>query len=281
MLIKAPKAVTLLAFVLAAGAAAGRDGEVTVYPQDSDWWTGVCYEYGRQQSGEIEWWQPELTRHNGWVKFDLAAIPDTVEVTSARLHYRVTAGTGSPQASIRKCAVDPVPNEGPAIYSSINSGAEFGTGDGYSGWHTVYLNAQGVAHVQECLARDWVAFGFRAVGTGTNWARAVGHSGQDRPYLVLNCVAQAVAEPRAGAPLLAFDVRPSVTSGGRVEVVPGAGLAGPARLVLVDAAGRAVLEQAVEPSGARLDLRGVKPGAWFVLLEAAGQTAVRKLLVQD
>ena len=282
-----PGRVRKVSLIIAAVALAGLGSafaQEMVYPQDADWWTGSCYQYGRQQNGEIEWRDPNIGRLSGWTKFDLSPITDTVTVTGVRLHYRVEVASGSPAVSIRRIWLDPVLDDGEGTYSAIETGQELGIGMGAPGWQSLSLNADGVRHVQSCLEQGWVALGFWSKSLSTNWARAYGHSGSDRPYLVVNYTTAGVAEPGTTELPFGIAVWPSVVSNGRAELRY-SGIAGAvARAVVYDATGRELLTEnlSVGQSGGAvsLDLRELDPGVYFARLETGDRTVTGKFLVQ-
>lgn len=277
-------------FLLTALVAAPSLYEHVAWPDTFSYWTGtaICDNvnglYGKSDNvvkvEHIVWLQPvaETTRC-GWMKFNTAGIPDNATITRAELRYLVHYFEMSFDFIVTALAVDPVPASGRTLYEAIRDGTVCADQPMGRVYDTTVLGAPGVAHVQNSLGRNWVAFGLWGYGWSsiiTKRAWITGWNVQprsDRPQLVVEYDLTGVNE-MPGAAGGAGPMMPTVAPRRAVPVR----LARAALLRVYDARGRLAAEQRVPAGQSRLDLGRLAPGVYFA--EVAGGTAQRLNLLR-
>ncbi len=257
--------------------------EHVAWPDTFTYWTGtaICDNvhslYGRSDNlvkvEHIVWLQPAAeTTRCGWMKFNTGGIPDNATITRAELRYVVFYFEMSFSFRVTALNVDPVSATGRTLYQAIADGTVCADRPMGRIWDTTELNAAGVAHVQNTLGRDWVAFGLWGYGWSSIITKRAWIHGwnvqprSDRPQLVVEYERTGVNEA-PGAAADAGPTMPTVAPRRAVSVR----LARAALLKLYDARGRLAAEQQAPAGQSRLDLGRLAPGVYFVTAGRAPQ----------
>jgi hypothetical protein len=256
------------------------------------WWTGsaICDNvnglYGRSDNvvkvEHIVWLQPAAeTTRCGWMKFNLAGIPDNARITHAELRYLVHYFEMSFDFLVTALAIDPVPASGRTLYDAIRSGTVCADRPMGRVWDTTELNAAGIAHVQGSLGRDWAAFGLWGYGWSsilTKRAWITGWNVQprgDRPQLVVEYDVTGVEDAPGWSYCRRLEL-PSLARRGSVPVrLPEAGA-----LMLYDARGRLAAKRHCPAGESRVDLAALPAGVYFAALGEGPSPRMRLVLLR-
>lgn len=200
------------------------DPTISLYPANLARWTGhhrttsnnTCYTSGCgnytstniTESVENNFWIGRYDTdkvYNGWVKFDITAIPDDACVNSAILQYNVfdnnTASSGCVvMTRFRHMATDPSVNDFSVGANNQTRLTDIRDGDIYgdfntavlvsgTGWHSVNLNAN-MNHLQSQLVPNWFAVGLNTHGGANNHLTCRnnirGYSHANKPVLIVH-----------------------------------------------------------------------------------------------
>jgi len=281
--------IMLAALVLLTGSAQAL--EIDVYPQDTLWTGGVYYipswpYWGFWWENPITWgnffWMTTPCNERGFARYDLAPIPDHVNVTAATVHYFVYWDTLNTAAEIRLLTVLPFPDSEPQaqeIYDSISAGTLVATVDStVVGWNAVVLGEPALRAIEErVLTTDWLGLGWTYPGTDSADAVARGwRSDSLKTYLTVEYVLTGVEERASGGWRVA-SYGPTIVSGVLNLRPTISGLRSQPKLL--DAGGRVVME--LRPGDN--DVRGLAPGVYFVRTaqaQAQAQAAPRKIVLE-
>ncbi|MEO0073120.1 MAG: T9SS type A sorting domain-containing protein [candidate division WOR-3 bacterium] len=169
-----------------------RDDQVTVYPQNSDYWSGYAYyyygSYYKYSDYPYVWRGNRINGvSNGWVKFDISSISGSVIVTAATFYGYgwMWSSNGSLRIELRNCAVEPVNGGAQAIYSAIDTGTTFSSSFyPNDGWTSVNLNTAGCQRIADMVPSGYVTIGMRKVQSTYGYWQIYGHGGGSyRPYM--------------------------------------------------------------------------------------------------
>ncbi len=287
--------------------AGGEDTDVALPTFEYEYATGYASTDGSQYAKtgvglikvecEVSLQPPSRIERVGWAKFDLASLPESVHITGVALarviaYFELTMGL-----SYRTLTADPVVTNAQPLYQAIQGGSVCYDGERGRLFDTIDLGAIGIQHVQQALNRHWVAFGI--VGTGysnivTKRVWIIGWNNQprsDSPWLLVTYAPpSAVREPKPARSAVGLSVVPNpvadgfvllrTETGGRLNPEQGHGQVS---VRLFDALGHQLLQTAVSigsTADARLDLRKIPAGSYFLSVEAAGQKTVEKLVIR-
>ena len=156
---------------------------VTVYPQNSNYWTGTTTSAAKSEVSIIR-----IVSSGGeqaWAKFDVSSIPVGSTITSITLNWYIQS-QNCPYFYINALPIDPVTATPSALYSAITGGVQY-----YAyqtcppvGWESVQLEGNANADLAGSLPSGWFAISFFEYETfGSYTFTADGWAQTNRPYL--------------------------------------------------------------------------------------------------
>ena len=174
----------------------------TVYPDNIIYWTGWATTIGGNNDDIFAGFYSDGNAMAGYSKFNLTTIPTNSLISSAQVNYYYFARTGNlrggRQMALVDIPIDPVPATYNAIATSptqylsnsviwTNNGA---TDQDLQHWKNFLLTANGLAYVQDALAKGYVAVAAYPLGSANwiadNYAGFQGYSDANKPELVIN-----------------------------------------------------------------------------------------------
>lgn len=143
---------------------------ITVYPQNTNYWTGTTNSTSKTQTSLIEAANPE----DGWMMFDISAIPDGATIYSATFNAYVFE-RDNPNWSITPVTNDPLTSSASDLHLDIVSEQSSGyyyhrdeTNINYPiGWDKHLLEGNAEADIISSLATDQFAVGIANIATNT------------------------------------------------------------------------------------------------------------------
>jgi|GEM_PF-2495748 hypothetical protein len=163
-----------------------------VYQQD--YATGSCNATFKTQASLIKAYCNNGER--GWAKFDLSSVPDSISITSIKLHFYITS-QNYPYYLITKLNADPVTAAAPNLFATIGQAAPtnsnphtylWWTGQSNTGWQIQTLNNYARNDLLSSLNQGWFALGFYEYETSGNYYLNVnGWNENFAPYLEVDC----------------------------------------------------------------------------------------------
>lgn len=212
----------LLALAVVAATAAAT--EFYAYPAHALYSTGRVMEsngsYSKQNHEVMYGKDAPEGKWQGFFRFDLSNLPESLTVESAVLEYRVVSVSNPPPHSvITNVTIDPWSADGEALWSAITTGSVAAPDAAYGrGWVERPLNADGVAAVQAGLADDYVALGVYKWDTEEAWGHILGFpSGPNSPRLRLTMAARDVGVVRIVEPQGVYEVTDTITPTAVIE----------------------------------------------------------------
>ena len=136
---------------------------VIVYPQNLDYWTGSTTSVTKTQVSLVD----GRNTSDGWMKFDISSIPDSVNITSVTFNGYVNS-TNWPYWSVTPMAIDPVSATAANVYAAIQAGDDDGIAylysneaNGYAIGQKTYPLVEGniLSDLTAALANGWFAIG--------------------------------------------------------------------------------------------------------------------------
>jgi hypothetical protein len=183
----------------------------TVYPTSQTNCTGYT-DYAAKHDGTILIYGGAVTgtvrKGNGYLKFDLSAVPDGITVTAVQWNFYVGAAN-YPYWTVTPLDADPASLAGTSalVWEDLEAEADTGyynyesEGSTYGpGWKSMMLGGTANADITAALDRDWFAFG--AVSRDTTliyYLEIDGHTDANVPFLVVFDDPQPVNDTCAGA----------------------------------------------------------------------------------
>jgi hypothetical protein len=131
------------------------------YPEDHAYWTGYVDSTYTKYEGTITVTNEYYPTKKGWVKFNIAGLPDGSTITKATAFIHIACirdGSGDTQVDV--LSIDPVTASGSDIYSNYGGAAYSGLLSINDGWLAVELQASALASLQSTLDLDWFALKF-------------------------------------------------------------------------------------------------------------------------
>lgn len=170
-------------------------GLATVYPQALDYWTGTCTPTDKTQISYIKAWGSEAQDgEQGWMKFDISAIPAGSVILQVTLHGYVT-NTNYPYWSITPMPLDPVTAAASEIWSTASAGSTPEVSYAYlnesstfaPGWKEYVLGNSIIPDFTAAMPQGWFAVGiFERDWSSTYYIEFDGWNEPNVPYLVVN-----------------------------------------------------------------------------------------------
>lgn len=181
------------------------DPSVTVYPNNSEKWTGCSTQAGNTNYGDIvlsgRW--TDGNPMAGYAKFNLSSIPNGTVLDDVSSHFFFYASNGEvigKEVELVDINVDPVTAQNPAIINShtqvISDNTQ--TFDNFQGWKIHNFSNAGISFVESKISQNWVAVALYPVmdtwSVENNFAGFRGYTSTDnKPYLKitygsLNCI---------------------------------------------------------------------------------------------
>ena len=177
----------LLAF--AAPWAAMAQTTVTCYPPTQTYATGYCTS-SEKTSGDMHTYSNNGVQ--GWMKFDVSAIPDNVVVSAIKLNFYCTSTSNSYVKLTSASQLDPVTASASDLYTAIRTESPnyytstYISGFSSTGWKSFTLSSNAISNLQSSgLANDYFTIGFYEYETGSNsyHLEASGYSSSNKPYI--------------------------------------------------------------------------------------------------
>uniref|UniRef100_A0A7C4CBV1 Uncharacterized protein n=1 Tax=candidate division WOR-3 bacterium TaxID=2052148 RepID=A0A7C4CBV1_UNCW3 len=226
---------------------------------------------------------PAETTRCGWMKFNTTSIPDGATIRAARIRCLVFYWEMSFDFQFTAVNSDPVSTGARDLYQAIADGTACADRPMGRLWDTTELNTAGVAHIQNSLSRNWVAFGLRGYGwsrilTERAWIAGWNNNPRaDSPWLDVDYSVTALSEPGSGSHPSVLSA-PTVVKGAFVLPASSVVTSRQSSCSLLDASGRCVAELKV---GAN-DVRHLAPGVYFVRgrpMSSGEQPDIRRVVV--
>jgi len=202
--------ILALAALLVSGLFVMAQGSMTddFYPQHEQYWTGRVMNgqqgFSKHNADLMYGKDPPDDKWQGWVKINLAEIPDDAVILSASLFYYVVAQSDpAPATCVTLVGCEPVAAEPTQLWDAIATGTVVApelVSD--KGWVERELNADGLAGISAALVQDWVAFGLRKTDETETKGHAKGYEAERfRPYLRVTFAAANMAVEQIVAPV--------------------------------------------------------------------------------
>jgi hypothetical protein len=146
---------------------------IDVYPQSADYWTGTTNASSKTQVSLVD----GRNTTDGWMKFDISAIPDSANVTSVTFHGYVNS-TIWPWWSITPMPIDPVTATAADVFSAIQTGEDDGIAylysdesSGYTTGQKTYPLVEGniISDFNAALSSGWFAIGISSRDNNTSY----------------------------------------------------------------------------------------------------------------
>ena len=246
-------------------------GAATVYDKVFGYylWYGFDWD-GRQM--------PQETWHY-LIKLDLSGIPDSAEITGARLRFFCDS-PGLPSDVGLVESFDP-PAE--TLFEMVDHGQQLHpTLDPNYGWNSRVLNASGVSAVMERRQQGWMCLSLRYRGSGIGRVYIEGGGDSAPPMLIVDHFTVGVQGETDGG-VVRPELRrvPGLSRGGDLVVHYSAPLGSTPTLEVVDAAGRRTCTRPI-PVGrdqtATLNLSSSPAGVYFLRLRTTHGSTVRRFV---
>ncbi len=163
----------------------------TLYPQSVDYWTGTCNSSTKTDISEVRTMSPEC----GWMTFDISLIPGNAEILSIDFNGYVNATNYPYWSATPMGSVNPVTENGAAIFSQVSNNAVQSAAYIYSdesssfevGWHSYEMGNGAVTDLQAAIAQGWFAIGiYDRDFSSTYYINFDGWNESNHPYLVVN-----------------------------------------------------------------------------------------------
>ena len=146
---------------------------VIVYPQSLDYWTGSTTGVTKTQVSLVD----GRNTSDGWMKFDISSIPDSVNITAVNFNGYVNS-TNWPYWSVTPMTIDPVTATAADVYAAIQAGDGSGTAylfqdedNGYPIGQKTYPLVEGaiLSDIADALVNDWFAVGISSRDDNTSY----------------------------------------------------------------------------------------------------------------
>jgi hypothetical protein len=172
-------------------------GLATVYPSNGDYWTGTCLPTTKTEISYVKGWgSPNNdTGEQGWMKFDISAMPVGAVILGVTFHGYVT-NTNFPYWSITPMPVDPVTSAATDIYSAATAGSPMGIAYAYlnepstyaPGWKEYPLVEGNIINdFTNAMSQGWFAVGiYERDYSNTYYIEFDGWNEPNVPYLVID-----------------------------------------------------------------------------------------------
>jgi hypothetical protein len=161
---------------------------IDVYPQSADYWTGTTNLTSKTEVSLVD----GRNTTDGWMKFDISAIPDSANVTSVAF-YGFVNSTNWPWWSITPMPIDPVTSTAADVFAAIQTGEDEGIAYLYSNESSGYPTGQKTLPLVEgniisdftaALSNGWFAIGISSRdNSDTYYITFDGWSEANPPYL--------------------------------------------------------------------------------------------------
>ncbi len=157
-----------------------------VYPHNSDYWTGSVNESIKTENSLVKGYHQE----DGWIKFDISAIPDNAVIDSIIFNGYVYDGYW-PYWSITPVTNDPVTTDAVTLKADIVAEQAIGyylhrneNSSFTNGWKSHRLEGNAVSDLTNSLADDWFAVGIASRDNSTfYYINFCGWLEANKPYL--------------------------------------------------------------------------------------------------
>jgi hypothetical protein len=162
---------------------------INVYPFNTNYATGSTTSSSKTQTSLIKGYDTE----DGWMKFDISAIPDGSVINSVVFHGYVNY-TYYPYWSITPLSNDPVTADASTLSADITAEEDSGyylhqdEGSDYStGWKEYTLEGNITTDLHNALAQDWFAIGISSRDNSTSYYIYFdGWNEANKPYLEID-----------------------------------------------------------------------------------------------
>ena len=188
------------------------DDMTTVYPQSINYWTGTTDGVTKTDTSEVQAYGSE---EDGWMMFDLSAMPDLALIQSIQFYGYVNATNFPYWSATPLPGLNPLTATASELKTAIQANTAQGTAYIWSnetstfapGWHNYLCEPWTNTDLQAALAQDWFAMGIGSRdGTATYFTEWDGWFETNPPYLEVTYIV-----PNPGdAGVVSIDVAPAI-----------------------------------------------------------------------